>query len=189
MSPSLLLVPALLLGESSVPKPVLFDPSMTVAYFPMRIGTKLVYDEGRSERTLVVASVRKGPTGRVISLDLVLPGGRTVPDRKVIVSEAGLFLAEIFGQPIDPPSHELKLPVKTGEKWLTGGGWEAVIVGKERIEVPAGRYTALRVEWSKPGSLGGKPRVTFWYAPGIGEIKSAAGERVLRVLKSYTPPK
>jgi hypothetical protein len=88
----------------------------------------------------------------------------------------------------------LPSPLKPGDKWEYKIPREkyAVVdtVGKpERVKVPAGTFEAIPVYVE--GTQGGKklPNRTFWYAPGIGVIKSMIGDELGVELISFTPPK
>ena len=56
------------------------------------------------------------------------------------------------------------------------------------MEVPAGKFKAVRVEQVVHFTFAfGEPyRQTDWYAPGVGLIKTVAGQSVT-TLKSFTP--
>jgi hypothetical protein len=55
----------------------------------------------------------------------------------------------------------------------------------EWVEVPAGRFRAVRVDWDRQRDAEEEWRVTRWYAPGVGMVKERnAGH--LRVLVAFT---
>jgi hypothetical protein len=62
---------------------------------------------------------------------------------------------------------------------------------EEEVEVPAGKFKALRVEAEQ--ELGANVfKSTLWYAPGVGLVKSVTntnGTERVQVLKSFTPGK
>jgi len=85
-------------------------------------------------------------------------------------------------------------PLKDGDKWdhkIPESKYEVVYrVGKpERVKVPGGTFDAVPVYVE--GTQGGKklPKRTFWYAPGIGGIKSTIDDEVWMELVSFTLPK
>jgi hypothetical protein len=63
--------------------------------------------------------------------------------------------------------------------------------GSEEVEVPAGKYKAVRVD--ADGTIAGtRTGVTYWFAPDIGVVKmrySIAGSDSVLELKSFTPGK
>ena len=78
----------------------------------------------------------------------------------------------------DEPSWLLKLPHKTNHKWdyvialPCIGQWKgtAIANGPEKVEVPAGKFEAIRVKLDIVFA-GDRRRITTWYAPGIGKVK------------------
>jgi hypothetical protein len=69
------------------------------------------------------------------------------------------------------------------------------LVGEEVVEVPAGRFRAVRVEYSYtlpvgPRSVPVAYHATNWYAPGRGAVKvvfRVGEDETVMELKSYTP--
>jgi hypothetical protein len=65
------------------------------------------------------------------------------------------------------------------------------VAGEEVVEVPAGKFRALWVE-SKLESAAPTPTGTYWYAPGVGVVKSVLNTSTgvqTTVLKSFTSGK
>jgi hypothetical protein len=99
---------------------------------------------------------------------------------------------------IDPPRPELRLPARAGAAWT----WDAAgvghnpptkvaykVVGEEEVEVPAGKFKAVRVE----AVLTAGPlthRTETWYARRVGVVKRVVGvgkdEQVTELL-SFRP--
>jgi hypothetical protein len=122
-----------------------------------------------------------------------------------LVSSSGV--SEVSGGRIqyNPPIPLLKLPHKRDAKgdfkttfnrdskgqksgMMTGG---MTAHGPEEIEVPAGKYRCIRVEWRYEVD-GANEQCTTWFAPGVGEVKRVSDDgqnRSVRVLKSFTPAK
>lgn len=84
--------------------------------------------------------------------------------------------------PFIPFNQVLAMPGEDGQ-WKPWS--DRSVKGIEELEVPAGKYLAIRVEES---ALMGRtePRSTTWYAAGIGEIKRVSFTGT-KVLKSFTP--
>ena len=63
------------------------------------------------------------------------------------------------------------------------------VVGVEDIEVPAGKFSAVRVE-DEYSFRGGeeKSRETYWFAPNVGVVKADYGHTKV-ILKSFVPGK
>ena len=130
-----------------------------------------------------------------------VPGSRSragdTPFVLVAVSEQGLVEQLVIDTPT-PRIPLLKLPAKAGNSWVYDPGHPGhckteytIAAEAERVEVPAGRFTAVRVRTNQ--TLGGKSvKSACWYAPRVGLVKVARedGAEVFEyVLKSFTPGK
>jgi DUF3108-like len=202
------LLPVVLFAALGTATPVPTHLMKPVPYHPTAVGTKWVYeDDGADTSTYAVSDAAAGAGGTVVTVVEVVDG-RACPWQKVLVSAAGITRIELFGTPLDPPDALLRLPAKAGDSWETeaigkvGGRWDPIrrqreeditLVGKrtagkvERVVVPAGTFTAIRVE-SEVAINGRARRTTNWYAPGVGLVKLAYGDSA-KVLKSFTPGK
>jgi hypothetical protein len=169
---------ACILGTNAPAAP----PPKETLYFPTKLGAKWVYvSAGGKKEVRSVTAVADKDGAKVVTVSV---NGET---RKYQVSEDGVFLVAYGKDKYDPPECLLKLPHADGAKWdlvpqkfgPQAGTFEAF--GPERIEVPAGKYSAIRVE-----SFAGIPNVGFfektWYAKGVGVVKFA------RSLQSPTRP-
>jgi hypothetical protein len=130
----------------------------------------------------------------------------SVPEDRFAVSGSGVFRTETkFGDPrkrvldkLEPPQPLIKLPIKPGETWEYTTkraeleiGVKCKTVGLENVEVPAGKYKTLRIEEVLSSTSNGRQFTStqsFWYAPGIGRVKSEEQTGV-KELKSFTPGK
>ena len=87
-------------------------------------------------------------------------------------------------------------PAKAGEIWNFETSCTAVVARKgtmrvaavENVEVPAGKFTAVRVEENVTAISGDRYRQTFWYAPGVGVVPLDF-EGFKLVLTPFTPVK
>lgn len=172
-------------------------------YYPTKVGDKLVYELQSgggpgNEVAETVTRVDKNEGALLVSIERELKGRKTAPSQ-FSVSEKGVTRIATSGRELPVPIPLLKLPAKPGDTWTwepdAGGGPPSkttYTLGKEEeIEVPAGKFRALRVESEQ--DLGGRVfKSTLWYAPGVGLVKSVmnngATDRV-QVLKSFTPGK
>ena len=85
----------------------------------------------------------------------------------------------------------LKLPAKAGEAWRVDALDLRYTTGEEEVvEVPAGRFKAVRVELRRVMDGDVVYHNTDWYAPGVGVVKAISrdreGDRVT-VLKAFIP--
>jgi hypothetical protein len=175
-------------------------------YYPIRKGDTWVYEtKGRKDGTSTeyVQVVTKVETKEgVVHVTLgMVEGGETALWAEVEVSQAGVVSRIAAGRKLDPPKAVIKLPFKPGEKWHyqpnpEGGGPVGkrtyTSVAEEEVEVPAGKYKAIRIDetWE---DRGGPMRSSHWFAPGVGLVKQStfegSTETVDFVLKSFKPGK
>lgn len=146
------------------------------------MGAKWVYEtpDGELEST-VVSEVTKGDDGTLTVSRKGVDGTRTVY-ADVIVSAGGLQQQR---DAADRVGWVLKATAKAGDSWDSPEG-KRTVHGPEEVQVPAGKFTALRVDWVQNGAT-----YTSWYAAGIGEVKRTKKlgdtETVTRALKSFQP--
>jgi hypothetical protein len=152
-----------------------------------------------TEVTEVVTEVeRKGETIRVTTRQQVHGGGHT--DRTFEASDKGVFLVAVGGKDLPDPRPDLRLPAKAGDAWtwreeapLFAPAKFTWTVGKwEEVDVPAGKFQALRVELELESGRPPARTGTYWYAPGLGVIKSVLNTSTgvqTTVLKSFKPGK
>jgi hypothetical protein len=171
-------------------------------YFPTRVGAKWVYDDGKESVQEVTAVEAKG--GETIVTVSEHTPKRARAAEKVAVSAAGVYRVELSGSPIDRYCL-LKLPAKEGDKWefdvprQPGDGQRGGIRGErgtvtvgptEEVEVPAGKFKAVRLEIELTainGEVVPAVRYTRWMAPEVGLVKMTRGTEWTRVLKSFVP--
>jgi hypothetical protein len=169
-----------LLGTSAVAAPV---PKAKVNpyYFPTTVGAKWVYEtpDGKDE-TAVVAVVEKDGDDFVVSRETGT-GNRSAYTKMVVSADGLRQEREFTGGKL---GWVLKANVKDGDSWDMPEGGKRTVHGPEEVEVPAGKFTALRVEWENSGG-----KYSSWYAPGVGEVKRVMKrgetETVSRALKSF----
>jgi hypothetical protein len=173
-----LLVLALLAPTAvAAPAPKRTEP---VPYFPTAVGARWAYDRGGGREEVVeVSAVEKVDGELVVSRSSV--DGPVTQYTKMVVTPTGLRQDQYNSGP--STVWVLRTDVRPGGSWDTPEGKRSVH-GPERIEVPAGKFDALRVEWEQAGS-----RMVSWYAPGVGEVKRVerrGGEEIVfRVLTSF----
>src|SRR5262245_24881451 len=181
--------------------PVPKEADKPPVYFPTRVGDKWVWGwvGDKTEFTEVVTAVEVKNGAKIITVDTTADGWRA--SKKYSLSEEGLFRLSHNDHQYKSPWCILKTPYRAGEKWVVDTvdhfGVEVksthTIGDLEWVEVPAGRFRALRVDVEHAGE---KPPLTAtaWYAPGVGQVKMVARSRAGKeegavVLKSFTPGK
>ncbi|HKB05060.1 MAG TPA: hypothetical protein VKD90_22745 [Gemmataceae bacterium] len=170
------------------PAPLPKDKPKTPPYFPSTVGTKWVFEtSGGSEITEVIKAVEVKGTGTVVTVDREQSGQSL--ELIYLVSDDGISQLAVGTNILDPPHRLLKLPHVAGTTWEDRHRSTAVY-GPERVEVPVGKFEAIRVEWEYP-FLGGKMRHSEWYAPGVGPVRRSyrnpQGTEMVVVLKEFKP--
>ncbi len=179
------------------------------AYFPTATGTKWVYQvtavannlpKRVSEVTEVIVRVEEKDGGVVVH---VARGSRP-PTWEKLVSAEGVFMSRREEGEYDPPLPLIRLERgAVAKKWewdsAAPGGPGGRLTGEcrgfdpEEVQVPAGRFRAIRVECVYTTGGGGLPwEDTNWYAPGVGRVKGtqkSLGYQLETVLKSFSAGK
>lgn len=173
-----------LLALPAVAAPVPKALQAVPLYFPTTVGAKWVYETPNGQiETAVVSAVEKDGDDLIVSREGA-DGTRTAYT-KVILSPDGLRQErEATGGKL---GWVLKSTVKAGDSWDMPEGGKRTVFGPEEVEVPAGKFQALRVEYEQLGA-----KYSSWYAPNVGEVKRVMKrdqtETVSRALKSFKLP-
>lgn len=154
-------------------------------YFPLRAGDSWTYKHSEgNEFTVKVLKEEKQADGSLRYLVELQSGGLihytySKPAGWVLLHRTDYLDQEAMKIDYQPPRQYLKNPLAVGAKWSWAGkdvtGVEASessqVVGLEWVEVPAGRFHAMKIvsEVSNGGAVVNK---TYWYAPGVGCVKS-----------------
>jgi hypothetical protein len=175
--------------------PVPKDAGKTVLYFPTSVGAKWVYKSGKTEWVEQVTAVEEKDGAWVVTIGDVV-GDKVTPSYKRLVSPNGLFTGPGGLKEVRFALTLLKLPAKPRDEWEwardKGGAMICTVVGTEVVEVPAGKFRAVRVESTLRNGEDTEPVQTGWFAPGVGQVKLVlwGGDGELStVLKSFTPGK
>jgi hypothetical protein len=177
-------------------------------YHPTQVGDKRVYEHkgvggrARDESSNVITKVERKDdvfivtTGREVKGKMRDTGTHEVSDKGVTTT------ATTFGK-LKTPRPVIKLPAKEGDKWEyesegdgPAGAKSTFTVGKEEeVEVPAGKFKAIRIDAELNYDIGNGPttiKTSSWYAPKVGLIKMVTNPgttETVMVLKSFTPGK
>ena len=102
------------------------------------------------------------------------------------ITPDGLIRIAIGNLTLEKPALVLKLPAKVGTEWQHAGQ-SFRIAAAEEVEVPAGKFKAIRVDSS---TIGSPVMTSFWSAFGIGLLQvSSPLSDDQTLLKSFTPGK
>ena len=102
-------------------------------------------------------------------------------------TKEGIFRHRNNGQEITPPICLLKYPVKAGAKWegpITVGkdaGKYAAEATEEEVEVPAGKFKALKVAIALESNKQ-KINTTYWFVKDLGFVKQTVVTAQLNIL-------
>lgn len=176
----------------AAPEPKHLMPRENPICYPLRVGDKCIHQLGDGELVAEVTKVEKVESGTSVSMDVRDTTRNSNYSQTVIVSAHGVRVIEYAGQKIDPPVWWLKLPHGPKNEWTGSwpGGMDFAFETKEweMVEVPAGKFRAIRVDRHESVNGVKQGTTTYWYAPGVGCIK-ITGRSQNRVLKSFVPGK
>lgn len=97
----------------------------------------------------------------------------------VMQSDKGVFRYRTNGGDVTPPFKLLAYPIKVGAKWEGSfveakeegkNTYQAEIVKEENVEVPAGKFKAVVVQF-KHENGGKKTDTTYWFVQDVGFVK------------------
>jgi hypothetical protein len=186
----------------AAPVPTHLRPKEPLLFHPVQKGARWVYEQNGREYTCVItASEENAKTGMTtVTISQEGPNGTFTQLKKVAVGSSGVLWLENTAGPFDEPYWLLKSPVRERDEWTfrTSGPGIANMKGTmraakvEEVEVPAGKFSAVRIEQEATFLTNGEPDggfcQTFWFAPGIGLVKWTCGDAESG-LKSFVPGK
>jgi hypothetical protein len=173
-------------------------------YFATQVGDTWVYQlrgpAGTSEMTEAVTAADPKDGAVVVTVSRTYQG-ETIEYMRVAVTDLGLRRLSVGGRDLPADRWLVKAPVKAGDTWTVEldnppPGRPPVkmtftVRGEEEVEVPAGKFKAVRVDAALDEARASAP-VSSWYAPGVGLVKSVSkvgkDDRV-QVLKSFAAGK
>lgn len=182
--------------------PVPKDADKPTVYFMTRVGdTRVSTWVGRDhEVTETVTKVEEEDGTKLVTVELTSERGFQATDLYAL-NEKGLFRLAHNDHYYKKEWCVLKAPYRAGTKWevdvvdhLGSEVKSAQATSKaEWVEVPAGKFLALRVDIAYGGEQKSRT-ATAWFAPGIGQVKLVyrhgdGKEAGVVVLKSFTPGK
>jgi hypothetical protein len=160
------------------------DPA-AADYFPLRAGDSWTYrhSEGNEFTVKVLKEVKQADGSLRYLVELhsgaLIHYTYSKPNGWVLLHRTDYLDQEAMKIDYKPARQYLKNPLTVGAKWSWAGkdvtGVDASessqVVGLEWVEVPAGRFHAMKIvsEVSNGGAIVNK---TYWYAPGVGCVKS-----------------
>ncbi|MFQ3594409.1 MAG: hypothetical protein SNJ82_14620 [Gemmataceae bacterium] len=165
--------------------------------FPMNVGTVWTYIVGENRFEIRLTKMEKIGKVECARLEMFVDGKSRSFEHLGI--DGNILARHSFeGKPTNPPIALLKLPPKPGEKWnveskLDGQLFKGTLaVSEELVQVPAGKYTAIKVSGVDMDLNGQKFNVSYWFASGVGMVKQVselAGQKVTFELEKFSPGK
>ncbi|AMV29687.1 hypothetical protein VT84_35160 [Gemmata sp. SH-PL17] len=169
----------------SAPVPKHLMPKDEPVCFPTRVGDRMVSELRGQEIVCVVTKVEKTDDGIAVTQEFEDKQGARTHDQTVVASAAGLKVVRYSDRDLDKSVWWLKLPHVDNNTWTDNlHGQETRTLGWEEIEVPAGKFKAIRVD--RNDNPNGTAKTSYWYAPGLGCIKWSDGT-ASRVLTAFKP--
>lgn len=163
-------------------------------YFPLRVGDSWMYrnELGDAEYTVKVLSEEKQADGTIIYLvekqvGIAIhawyskPVGLVLMHREAYPGQEGLNVRH------EPAKQFLKNPLVAGTKWFWKGkgltGMNVAenyqVIGPEVVKVTAGTFRAMKIV-SKVSDGAALMTKTYWYADGVGLVKTLTESFQLR---------
>jgi len=150
-------------------------------FYPTRVGDRMVYKrDDNDEYTTTVAKVEKVEGAFHVTTNQILDDGTQRLDEQMEVSSKGLRLIRwTYRRTLPHPYWSLKVTPDADATWtskwaiFTNDGidtfedQENTVVGWETVEVPAGKFRAVRVDRVGTHQMF-KSKRTTWYALGQG---------------------
>jgi hypothetical protein len=165
-----------------------------ISYFPTQLGACWVYDVDGMDETRTITHVRDEDGAKLLTVEWTWAGTDESTVETVGVSTKGLYRMGFDNEPFEQPWFMLRFPPSSGHTWKREptkpffGEETARVYGPEKVMVPAGIFTAYRVEFDCKAD-GGFPMLdTLWFAE-IGMVKHKSWSGQTSALKSFTPGK
>jgi hypothetical protein len=172
-------------------------------FYPLKKGTEWEYTAGATALTVKVVKHEMKGTYMTARLEALVDGRVVLTENLNVAKDAVLRVAanDILAS---KPTIVLKLPPKAGDKWKIDAdvdrekleGELASEAVAEKIKVPAGEFTAVKVggTFVTTAASGEKQEISLstWYADGTGPVKiiiKTQGTEMTLDLKKYTAGK
>jgi hypothetical protein len=169
-------------------------------FFPSRIGTTWVYQKvgGFASSCTITHVEEKSDGARIVTIGWLDDDGEVQTKRRVLLSSQGLYRLDVARGELDSPMCVLKLPLRPRQSWdfhkkgrkIPEARGTRTAFEPEEVEVPAGKYLAVRVEakwkYTDEDEKDAPWRATEWFAPNIGVVKFVDSDGDEFLLKSFT---
>ena len=175
------LLTSLLTVDAARQKP----PQVTADYFPLRVGDSWTYRNseagGYTLKVLSEEPQEGGPARYLVEVrsEVIIQNVFSKAGDWVLLHSENYPEHEGLKAAYEPPRQYLRNPLVAGQKWEWSGKDPTQVerhetyrvVGLEDITVPAGKFRAMKVV-SEISSGPGRMTKTYWYAEGVGLVKT-----------------
>jgi hypothetical protein len=163
-------------------------------FHPVALGACWVYDDDGVIETHRVNKVEERDKSTILTIEWSRPDRSEGSLETVEFSARELCRLGLGAIPFKEPFCLLRFPATAGDSWEysldlpLSGQASMTVFGPEKVEVPAGKFMAYRVERVLP--LEFTPNnSTAWYAPEVGLVKYVYHKDKVQVFQSFTPGK
>ncbi len=172
------------------------DPGGADNYYPLEVGNKWTFNVAVAGNSVTaISSIVKIEmiNGKSMARLEAAIKDKVVANEHLRQTEEGIFRHRNNGQDIDPSICLLKYPVKAGAKWQgefkvgNDDGKYSCESSEESIEVPAGKFKAIRVN-IRLESKGQNVNTAYWFVKDIGFVKQtvdAGGLNIVMELEKF----
>jgi hypothetical protein len=174
------------------------DKEVPANYYPLKEGNKWYYRMAAGENTFQVITqltkVENSSVKGMFRLEMSIDG-KVLASEDLTVDKTGVLRHALNDTQIPTPVTVIRFPVKDGDTWeqtIAADGDEmklkGKVIGEEAIEVPAGKFKALRVQIEASGDQSETLTVTYWFARNTGIVKQTlevGDEQIVFELEKY----
>jgi len=174
------------------------DKEVPANYYPLKEGNKWYYRMEAGEKTFQVVTqltkVENSSVKGMFRLEMSIDG-KVLGSEDLTVDKTGVLRHAFNDTQFPTPVTVVRFPVKEGDTWeqtVAAGGDEmklkGKVIGEEEIEVPAGKFKALRVQIEASGEQSETLTVTYWFARNAGIVKQTlevGDEQIVFELEKY----
>jgi hypothetical protein len=157
------------------------EKQTTANFYPLKEGNKWHYrmdvGEQSAQATMHVAKLESIAGVNLFRLEMSVEGN-VAGTEHLAADQRGVFRHAFNGQPLSTPVTVIRFPVKEGDTWeetVTSGDDVAKVHGKvfaeEDVQVPAGKFKAVRVQLEVEDEAVGTMTATYWFVANIGIVR------------------
>jgi hypothetical protein len=175
-------------------------PATDKWFFPTEPGTMWLYRGPKGMIDVILKEVERNREGTLIKLFEKSSQGSLTPRESLSLRQDGVYRVSSGNSHIERPLCILKTPFEPGRRWSSALRTDILQILDERctpvmedVEVPSGKYRAIRCDWVERIRFKGADeqvnRQTEWYARGIGLVKESFQGTVTELVKFSHDPK